>query len=187
MKDPTNFLVISGSQFINNYNVNGGAISLTNVGNATIKDGTLFQGNYVDQAGGALFFYCSDYGLDFSKCSLCIESSIFVNNTAQIQGGAIKWNFYEPSMYNVTFANNTAMVYGQDIASVPKQLLEINSSQLNLTTFTVKQNLPDVNNTVSSGVMIDVQSGGNISLYFTVIDKYGSVVTTDKSSSISIM
>lgn len=84
MKDPSNFLVISGSQFINNYNVNGGAISLTNVGNATIKDGTLFQGNYVDQAGGALFFYCSDYGLDFSKCSLFIESSIFVNNTAHI-------------------------------------------------------------------------------------------------------
>lgn len=44
-KDPSNFLIISGSKFINNSNVNGGAISLINVGNVSIKGGSLFSGN----------------------------------------------------------------------------------------------------------------------------------------------
>ena len=55
-----------------------------------------------------------------NKCSLDIEKTRFVQNTAGIEGGAIKWNFYEPVMdlSTITFANNRAGVYGNDIAAV---------------------------------------------------------------------
>ena len=80
-------------------------------------------------------------------------------------------------MSNITFANNSALIYGDDIASVPKYLLKFSPDQLNSTSFH-NQSEP-INTGNNSGVMIDVQSGGNISVYFTVIDKYGTVVATD--------
>ena len=80
-------------------------------------------------------------------------------------------------MSNITFANNSALIYGDDIASVPKYLLKVSPDQLNSTSFH-NQSEP-INTGNNSGVMIDVQSGGNISVYFTVIDKYGTVVATD--------
>ena len=88
-------------------------------------------------------------------------------------------------MYNITFLNNSAVIYGDNIASVPKYLLEITEDKLNLTSFKGQSYL--TNSTGTQGVMVDVQSGGNISLYFTVIDKYGTVVGTDDSSSVSIV
>ena len=80
-------------------------------------------------------------------------------------------------MQNITFANNSALIYGDDIASVPKYLLNVSPEQLNSTSFHNQSEPIKTGN--NSGVMIDVQSGGNISLYFTVIDKYGTVVATD--------
>ena len=38
-------------------------------------------------------------------------------------------------MYNITFLNNSAVIYGDNIASVPKYLLEITEDKLNLTSF----------------------------------------------------
>ena len=47
----------------------------------------------------------------------------FINNNAGIEGGAIKWNLFEPSFGpNVIFKNNCASLYGDDIASVSKKL-----------------------------------------------------------------
>lgn len=86
---------------MNNSNVLGGAIYLENVENARIYRYCKFLGNTAAQSGGAIYFSCSNYGLDFSKCSLQINSSTFVNNSADIEGGAIKWNFYEPKMFNL--------------------------------------------------------------------------------------
>lgn len=56
-----------------------------------------------------------------------------MNNTAGIEGGAIKWNFYEPLMRldNKTFSGNKAGVYGDDIACVAKYLNITSSSSEN--------------------------------------------------------
>jgi predicted outer membrane repeat protein len=51
-----------------------------------------------------------------------ITNSIFKNNYAGVNGGAIKYTFYPPLIsQNNTFINNTAM-YGSPIASYPVQM-----------------------------------------------------------------
>jgi predicted outer membrane repeat protein len=69
-KVPTNEFRITSSTFENCSNVNGGAISLIDLGNAIIDGVTLFKENSAQQAGGAIYFSCSNFGLDLSKCSL---------------------------------------------------------------------------------------------------------------------
>lgn len=39
------------------------------------------------------------------------------------EGGAIKWTFYEPEMDGLVFTNNSAAQYGDNIASVAKNML----------------------------------------------------------------
>ena len=65
-------------------------------------------------------------------CSLTLNDIIFADNAASVQGGAIDWNFYEPSMSGITFVNNSAGVYGNDIASVAKFLVQLQPSELGL-------------------------------------------------------
>ena len=62
-------------------------------------------------------------------CTLNITDCIFKDNVALIEGGAIKWTFYEPTMSNLTFINNKAGVYGDTIASVGKKLVRISKTQ----------------------------------------------------------
>lgn len=90
---------------------------------------TSFLGNNATNDGGALHFSCSDFGNDLSKCSLNISDTIFKDNFAVHDGGAIKWNFYAPTYYKGTiFVNNTAKVYGNNTASVAKTLIQINNN-----------------------------------------------------------
>ena len=59
-----------------------------------------------------------------NKCTVqIIGTNVFMNNTAR-DGGAIKWTKDRPLIdKNVTkFINNTATVYGNDIASYPKSV-----------------------------------------------------------------
>ena len=43
-----------------------------------------------------------------------------------MEGGAIKWNFHEPIIgKNVQFINNSAYIYGDNIASVAKSLVKV--------------------------------------------------------------
>ncbi len=57
-----------------------------------------------------------------NKCTVqIIGTNVFMNNTAR-DGGAIKWTKDRPQIDKNTtkFINNTATVYGNDIASYPK-------------------------------------------------------------------
>ena len=67
----------------------------------------------------------------FDYCEYYIDSNTFINNTAHISGGAIKWDDVLP--YNLTtniFDQNSA-VYGTDIASYPIKLEMIDNESLN--------------------------------------------------------
>jgi hypothetical protein len=97
----------------------GGALSLQDIENVKVSQ-SLFQRNQAETMGGAINFFCQNYKRDLNKCSLDIDKTRFVQNTAGIEGGAIKWNFYEPVMdlSTITFSSNKAGVYGNDIAAV---------------------------------------------------------------------
>lgn len=64
------------------------------------------------------------YYLDQTKFQAQIEikDSIFRNNLAQIEGGAIKFNAELPFLYNNTYENNNAQ-YGENIAAIPETII----------------------------------------------------------------
>jgi hypothetical protein len=51
----------------------------------------------------------------------------FTNNYADNSGGAIKWDDLEPEIafFSVTYINNIAKLYGNDIASFPQKLIAL--------------------------------------------------------------
>ena len=105
-KDPSNQIIIDQCTFLNNSNANGGAMEVTNVGHVFVT-WTKFKGNSASQSGGAINFNCANFGSPtLAKCSLGIIYCHFDSNLAQENGGAIKWNMYEPFFANVTFFNN---------------------------------------------------------------------------------
>ena len=77
-------------------------------------------------------FRCNNFGDKFSLCNLRIHHTRFEGNKAGQEGGAIKWNFYEPQMINITFSNNTAGLYGDEIASVARSLVKIDKKDIGL-------------------------------------------------------
>lgn len=79
--------------------------------------------------GGAIHFSCSNFGNDSSKCSLNISETTFKDNFADHDGGAIKWNFYPPTLHNdILFTHNVAKVYGNNIAAVAQTLIQLNEN-----------------------------------------------------------
>ena len=84
-----------------------------------------------------------------------------------MEGGAIKWDYFEPNITNTIFADNTGFIYGKDIASVPKYLIQVPSNAIGLSSFN-----PPNSMMIMSGPMKNVQSGAPISLYFSIVDKY---------------
>ena len=124
-KDPSNQIIIDQCTFLNNSNANGGAMEITNLGHVFITN-TVFKGNSALQSGGAINFNCANYGSpSLALCSLNILYCIFHSNLAQFDGGAIKWNMYEPYFENLTFFNNSASVYGNNVAAVQKNLVQV--------------------------------------------------------------
>lgn len=79
----------------------GGAISLLDISNVTIQDNTSFIGNIAKTKGGAIYFECNNHSENVNQCSLAINDSNFINNTAGVEGGAIKWNIYAPKTNNL--------------------------------------------------------------------------------------
>ena len=50
----------------------------------------------------------------------------FVSNSADNAGGGIKWDDVEPSFKdNIFYSNNSATLYGDDIACFAQMLIEI--------------------------------------------------------------
>lgn len=105
---------------------NGGALSLIDVREILIED-TNFESNNAQQSGGAIFHSCNQSQTISYPCRLNITSTKFIGNFAGIEGGAIKWNFFEPLIdhHSVSFERNKAIVYGDDIASVAVNLVQI--------------------------------------------------------------
>lgn len=65
--------------------------------------------------GGAIFYICS---ADDDNCRVEISNTNFTRNFAQIRGGAIHFNYYEPVFGpDVYFDKNKAGWYGDSISA----------------------------------------------------------------------
>jgi len=65
--------------------------------------------------GGGLYYDCQErWGL---TCSLNLIGNKFFNNSAENAGGAIQWIDRNVITFECVFDNNTAGVYGDNIAS----------------------------------------------------------------------
>ncbi|CDW88635.1 UNKNOWN [Stylonychia lemnae] len=178
---------IDNSVFSNCKSLRGGAIFLDSVQGVTIGNKTTFSNNYAyvskfssisDQAegiGGAVNFYC------------------------QTGGGAIQWNYLEPTFKNVitqrltelqvNYKNNTAGVYGDNISSVSRVLQQLTKDQyLSVkakfdTSTSNERMIRALQDNSQQGITQKQKSGGVMDpIYFALIDKYGFIVTSDETS-----
>jgi hypothetical protein len=89
---------------------------------------TVFFQNKAQRGGGALFYDTIDMK-EAPESSLLIRNCTFVENEAIVQGGAIYWNLVAPRIIDrSSFTKNIAGVYGNDIASYPVGLIDMNTS-----------------------------------------------------------
>lgn len=78
-------------------------------------------------SGGAIYYTCGQNML----CNMFFSGrNNFTNNRAENAGGAVKWTDLEPLniMDTSTFYNNSAILFGDDIASFPQKIVGINST-----------------------------------------------------------
>lgn len=124
---------IDNCVFENLYSINdGGAIYLKPFFDFIIND-TIFKDNIAKRMGGAIF-----YEESFENNTLFIYNTTFINNLADLEGGAIKLNNKKPVLINITYQNNFAY-YGNNLASSPFKALLAEIIQLDVVkTFSVK-------------------------------------------------
>ncbi|TNV87912.1 hypothetical protein FGO68_gene12526 [Halteria grandinella] len=155
----------------------GGGLSVINVEKLEVVKST-FSNNVAEAQGGALLYSCNELP---KSCMLVLNGTKFINNTAKIEGGAIKWNYFEPVMIDVIFIGNNANIYGDDIASVARNLVQISEKDVGARRIVPSNQI--ISQTLGSNIL---QSGGKSSLYFGLIDKYGSFVRVDSKSKLFI-
>lgn len=123
---------ISGTSFDSITSYVGGALYLDHPQLFEIQQCTfsnlraLNRTNQTDLNGGiagAIYYTCSG---DDPDCEVAIENTNFTNNFAQVMGGAIHYDYYEPVFGSgVNFVNNKAGWYGDSISSYSQQLKPI--------------------------------------------------------------
>ena len=83
-----------------------------------ISNSSFISNNAETGDGGAIKLKWS-----VSNCGATLNSNVFKLNQAGTKGGAISWNLNEPQNILLnTYANNTALKYGDDIGSVVSYL-----------------------------------------------------------------
>ena len=83
-------------------------------------------------------------------------------------------------MIDISFRSNKALIYGDDIASVPRRFIKINKEEALLKTLNFK------GRALNSATLNNVSSGGGIDIYFALIDKYNYIVRSDSASKLFI-
>mmetsp|Transcript_10414 Transcript_10414/g.10443 ORF Transcript_10414/g.10443 Transcript_10414/m.10443 type:complete len:215 (-) Transcript_10414:1955-2599(-) len=116
--------VIESSFLGNDANVQGGVLSLVNT-DAYIYNST-FADNRAGIEGGALFLSCEVSAL--RPCAYDISLSTFSNNSARDNGGAIKYDFYKPTLAPDNVFSDNSATYGPNIASYPVEIKMVRES-----------------------------------------------------------
>lgn len=144
----------------------GGVVYVENT-NVTINS-SYFLSNSAsgeDGQGGVIYTFCNVQSTSVWETN--IYNSTFELNSATSEGGVLKYNLFEPFVFDSKFDGNTAG-YGTDIASFPLQLLLINENSDRITQ----------NNTSS---LYFTKSGETISspVYAGIYDQYRIIAIQD--------
>ncbi|OMJ68621.1 hypothetical protein SteCoe_33871 [Stentor coeruleus] len=131
-------------------NIDGASISISNT--SFINNSAIY--------GGGIYYKCA-----YLNCYFNITSCSFINNKADLEGGAIKWENKKPIIdQNTTFFNNNAQ-YGGDLASFPAKLRKSDSNNF-------------TENRFSCTPGMECQQEITIEL----LDSAGNIMTLDNSS-----
>jgi len=172
-------LAITNSIFKNNVALFGGALSISckrkhkyNIRSLSFND-IIFDSNVAERYGGALYFENS-----FSNINK-IENLKFINNTAEIAGGAIytimpssdiisnkKKNEFINIYEKMEFINNKASSYGNNYASPPTQVYLTNTYLYN--------------NNKDEDLLYKIASGSYLPLSFNLTDYYDQYIPDNK-------
>ena len=88
-----------------------------------------------------------------------ISNSVFEDNQAAVAGGGLYWNYVPPfELSNVTFLNNSASIYGPNVASFAIGLVLLNPN------FTQRRNNKNVVGSFSKLLAALSDELGNLSL-----------------------
>ncbi|CAG9324280.1 unnamed protein product [Blepharisma stoltei] len=184
-KDISSNANVTSSKFLNNSAQNGGAIYSNNANlkiifsnfkqNKAISSQDLTNKNIDSGIGGGINMNC----FDTKKCKFDINSSVFIENFAEYNGGGISWDDQTPSLFNNTYKNNAAQ-YGKDIASYPIKLMQVKADG-SLAGFNSKRLLSDP---VSSLNLTEIAPGQRIKnqLQIALVDDLNHIIATDNVS-----
>jgi len=124
---------LSNNVFVGNWaTYEGGAVYLMGPQHL-IMEGNVFRDNWAGQDiggvqeayGGAVYYSCAGLQKD---CGVAMLGNTFVDNRSRRSGGAVQWTDLEP-VYIIdetnVFTNNTATIYGNDIASFPQMIIQL--------------------------------------------------------------
>eukprot|EP00347_Sterkiella_histriomuscorum_P014519 403360570 len=176
-------LNIENSSLINNSaSINSGSIYAINVD--VLINNTKFEGNSaLNGDAGALFLDCEDSVIN--PCVYNISNTLFKNNSAYSNGGALKYTFYKPLLSNVTFTDNKAK-YGGDQSSYPVQMqIKTGAQRRNLAMLSTQQaQALGITNGIVFEMETPLVSGSLITSSVSLIlqDEYGKILNTDNSS-----
>eukprot|EP01016_Furgasonia_blochmanni_P049294 TRINITY_DN7467_c0_g1_i4.p1 TRINITY_DN7467_c0_g1~~TRINITY_DN7467_c0_g1_i4.p1 ORF type:complete len:711 (+),score=34.65 TRINITY_DN7467_c0_g1_i4:97-2229(+) len=159
------------------------------------SNNSIFDSNKA-QDGGAIFHDTRSLGAA-STHSLLSENCEITNNFASVKGGGVFWNYVAPKIKrNSRFDNNTARLYGGNIASYSIALILHDCGQANLSTVDPLA-FPDISSAMqplcqhfqtSWGKRKDLEINTLFSsipakpLCFALIDPYGRVVKSDNTT-----
>ena len=178
---------IVNSFFIDNRAFESGTLYIRNQ-NMSIE-GCLFENNIAQNGGGIILFnnngiccFFSFYfinlkikNIDKIEMIIKIIRNNFINNSAAIEGGAIKWTKIMPLFTTNIFFNNSA-VYGKNIAAFPCRIALLVYDKNNNTIYSSQNN--------SNGLLLmNISTGKDIPyvLEFQILDLYNEIVSLDSS------
>ena len=93
------------------YTDQGGAVDTLN--SNIVVNASTFMNNFCPVAGAIALRW-----EDGNTCTYSVVNSIFTNNSATTNGGAILYDFFKPTLSGNTFTNNSAQ-YGPNVAGYP--------------------------------------------------------------------
>jgi predicted outer membrane repeat protein len=139
-----------------------------------IKQNTFDSNKATNGDGGAIKFT----SFNTNVCSITIQNNTFTSNHAGTKGGAISWDFKEPSQVeDNTFTSNSATIYGSKIGSIGESLVVISKSEFDANVNTNGDVAPVMRRRLATLTLSSHQSGTKIDTqYLAIVDKYGYIV-----------
>ena len=170
---------IYNCSFINNTALDseGGALYIQN-SLINIQKCYFYRNNAI--RGGGIYLYC--LLVDKAKCNYSMILNVFIENTAIIDGGGLKYSYIEPILINNSFQNNVAS-YGSNYSSFFCKLgLEIEDNNKTKIFSSLQQNNTDlmILYNISSNQLVNL----NIRLF--PLDSYNQIISEIIKDQVSI-